>query len=90
MEFLIVGAIEKNLRRRESGAQADSKIGESVFLDCFNRTVVDAAAAVDADVSIDDVLLVALSDGLYGAVISAAAALNASVSNDVSHDFPSN
>ena len=73
-----------------NGAQADSVIGESAFLDCFNRAVIDTGAAVDTDVSVDDVLLVALSDSLYGAVISAAAALNASVSNVVSHGFPSN
>ena len=69
----------------ESGAQADSKIGGLVFLDCFNRAVVNAGATVDTDVSVDDILLVALSDSFYGAVISAAAALNASVSNVVSH-----
>ena len=35
----------------ESGAQADSKIGGSVFLDCFNRAVVNAGATVNASVS---------------------------------------
>ena len=71
-------------------AQADSKIGESLFHDCFNGAVVNTGAAVNADISVDDVGLVALSDSFDGAVISAAAALDASIGNLVSHDFPSN
>ena len=73
-----------------NGAQADSVIGESAFLDCFNRAVINAGSAVYADISVDDILLVAFSNSLNGAVICTATALNASISNNVSHDFPSN
>ena len=57
--------------------------------DSFNGAVVNAGAAANADVGVDDVLLVALGDSLNGAVLGAGAALDASVRNDVSHDFPS-
>ena len=73
----------------ESQTQADSKIGESAFYDCFGGAVVSAGAAVDANVSIDNVHLVTLGDSLYGAVVSACTALDASISDLVSHDFPS-
>ena len=66
-----------------------SKVGESAFLDCFNGAVVNAGAAVNAQISVDDVLAVALCDSLNGAVVNTSAAANASVSNNVSHDFPS-
>ena len=56
------------------GTQADSKVGESAFLDCF---------------SVDNVLAVALCDSLNGAVVDTSAAADASISNNVSHDFPS-
>ena len=72
------------------GAQADSKIGESAFLDCFDGAVVSASAAADTNISVDDELVFALRDSLNGAVIGAAAALDASVGDIVSHDFPSN
>ena len=70
--------------------QADSKIGELAFYDSFSGAVISAAAAIDTNVSVDDVGLVALCNSLNGAVIGAGAALNASISNLVSHDFPSN
>jgi hypothetical protein len=57
--------------------------------DSFNGAVVNAGAAANADVGVDDVLLVALGDSLDGAVVGAGAALDASVSDIVSHDFPS-
>ena len=70
-------------------AQADCKIGELLFHDCFNRAIVNAGAAVHANIGIDDVLAFALSDGLNGAVINAGAAADACVGNFVSHDIPS-
>jgi hypothetical protein len=66
---------------------ADSE--ESAFLDCFDGAVVGAGTAADADIGIDDVLVLAFGDGLDGAVVGAGAALDASVSDIVSHDFPS-
>ena len=69
-------------------AQADCKIGESLFHDCFNGAIVNAGAAVYADIGIDDILAVALSDGLNGAVLNAGAAADACISNFVSHDLP--
>jgi hypothetical protein len=77
------------LRTVKPAAQADCGIGESLFYDRFNRAIVDAGAAIYADISIDDVLFVALGDCLNGALISASAALNTSISNLVSHDFSS-
>ena len=71
-------------------AQADCRIGESLFHDRFNRAVVNTGAAVDAGVGIDDVGLVALGNSLNGAVISAAAALDTSIGDFVCHDVPSN
>ena len=68
--------------------QADCRIGESLFYDCFYGTVINAGAAANANISIDDVGLVALRDSLNGAVIGTAAALDTSVSN-LEHDFPS-
>ena len=53
--------------------------------DSFNGAVVNAGAAANADVGVDDVLLVALGDSLNGAVVGAGAALDASVSDDESH-----
>ena len=63
---------------------------ESLFNDCFDRAVLGAGAAVDTQISVDDVLAVALSDSLYGAVVNAGAAVDASIGNSISHDFPSN
>ena len=62
---------------------------ELAFLDCFSGAVVSASAAADTNISIDDVLLVALGDSLNGAVVSAGTALDASISDIVSHGFPS-
>ena len=46
-----------------------------------------AGAALDALVGIDDVLVLAFGDSLNGAVVGARAALDASVSDIVSHDI---
>jgi hypothetical protein len=70
-------------------AQTDCDSEESAFLDGLYGAVVGAGTAADANVGIDDELLVALGDSLYGAVVSAGTALDASIGNIVSHDFPS-
>ena len=70
--------------------QADSKIGELTFDDCFDGAVVNTGAAVNADISVDDMDAVTLRDSLNGAVFSTGAAVNASVSDFVSHDVTSN
>jgi hypothetical protein len=62
---------------------------ESAFHDGLDGAVVSASAAADTDISVDDVLLVTLGDSLNGAVVSTSATLEASISNLVSHDFPS-
>jgi hypothetical protein len=77
------------LRTGKPAAQADCRIGESLFYDRFDRAVVNTGAAVNADISVDDISLVALSNSLNRAVVSAATALDTSVSNFVCHDFPS-
>ena len=76
--------------RRIAGAQADSRIGESAFLDCFGGAVVSAGAAIDTQISVDDIDAVAFGNSLNGAVVYTGAAANASVSNFVSHDVTSN
>ena len=72
-----------------AGAQAIAIQNESAFLDSFGGALIGAGAAGNADVSVDDVLAVALGDSLNGALIGAGAAGNTSVSNDVSHDTTS-
>ena len=57
--------------------------------DGFGGAVIDAGAAADADIGIDDVDLVTLRNSLDGAVVDASAALNASLSDPVCHDIPS-
>ena len=71
------------------GTQADSRIGESAFYDCFYGAVISAGTAINANISVDDVHLIALGDSFYGAVVCASAALDTSISDFVSHDFPS-
>jgi hypothetical protein len=78
-----------SLRTGETRTQADSRIGESAFYDCFYGAVVSARAAVNANIGVDNVHLVALRDSLNGAVVCTSAALYASISDFVSHDFPS-
>ena len=73
-----------------TGAQADSIIGESAFLDCFNGAVASAGTAVDTDVSVDNELAVTLGDSFNGAILSAGAAVDTCIGDFVSHDFPSN
>jgi hypothetical protein len=63
---------------------------ESAFLNSLDRALTGAGAAADTNVGIDDELVLALGDGLDGALVGAGAALNTSISNVVSHDFPSN
>ncbi len=87
--LLLMGFIKNLPAYRYTAAQADGVIGELLFYDCFGGAIVAAAAAVNANVSVDHVHLVALGDSLDGAVVSASAALDASVGNIVSHDFPS-
>ena len=72
-----------------AGTQADCRIGESAFLDCFYGAVITTSAAAYAGISVDDELVLALRDSLNGAVVSAATALDTSISNSISHDFPS-
>ena len=63
---------------------------ELLFNDCFNGAVLGAGAAVDTQISVDDVLAVTLGDSLNGAVVNTGAAADASIGNSISHDFPSN
>ena len=72
-----------------AGAQAIVILCESAFLDSFGGALIGAGAAGNADISVDDVLVFALGDSLNGAVVSAGAALDTSISDIVSHDFPS-
>ena len=71
-------------------AQTDCDSEESAFLDSFSGAVVGTSAAADTNISVDDVLVFALGDSLNGAVVSAGTALDASIGDIVSHDFPSN
>ena len=66
---------------------ADSE--ESLFLDSFDGAVVNAGAAVDTDISVDDKLLFALGNSLNGAILGAGATLDASIGDFVSHDVSS-
>ena len=69
--------------------QADSRIGESAFYDCFSGAVVGAGAAINANISVNDEGIVALRNSLYRTVVCAGTALDTSISDFVSHDFPS-
>ena len=71
------------MRRPNSGCK------KLAFLDSFDGALVSASAAGNADVSVDDVLLVALGDSLDGALVSAGTALDTSISDIVSHDISS-
>jgi hypothetical protein len=53
---------------------------------CANRASAGAGAAIDALVSVDNVLAVLLGDAAYGALVSASAAGNALIGNLISHD----
>jgi len=70
--------------------QAECGSGRLAFLNSLDGAVLGTGTAADADISIDDELLVALRDSLNGAVLSTSTALDASISNVVSHDIPSN
>ena len=70
-------------------ARRPTVVGKLLLNDSFGGAVIDAGAAADADIGIDDVDLVTLGDSLDGAVVDTSAALHASLSNLVSHDIPS-
>ena len=53
----------------------------------FDRAGSCASAALDALFSVDLVLAVSLGDSLYGAVICASAAADASITNYICHVF---
>ena len=55
-------------------------------LDGFGGAVGSASAAINAGIGVDDVLGIALGNCLNGAVLGASAALDASVSDFVSHE----
>ena len=59
------------------------------FLDSTNGALISASTAGNAQVSIDFVLAVTLSDSFDGALIGTGAASDTSVINDVSHDVTS-
>jgi hypothetical protein len=71
------------------GAQADCGFKESAFFNSLNRALIGAGTAADADIGINDELLIALRNCLNGALIGAGTALDASISNIVSHDLSS-
>ena len=62
---------------------------ELAFLDSFNGALVSASAAGNADVSVDDVLVLTLGNSLNGALVCTSAALDASVGDNESHDITS-
>ena len=62
---------------------------ELAFLDSFNGALISASTAGNADVSVDDVLVCTLGNSLNGALVCTSAALDASISNFVSHDITS-
>jgi hypothetical protein len=70
-------------------AQADCGFKESAFLDSLDGALIGAGAAADANISIDDELLVAFGDCLNGALVSAGTALDASIGDIISHDLSS-
>ena len=57
--------------------------------DGLGGALISAGTAVDADISVDLELAVALSDSLDGALIGTSAAGDASIGNSVSHDISS-
>jgi len=67
-------------------AQTDSRCKGLTFLNGLNGALVGTGAAADANVGIDDELLVALGNSLDGALVSAGTALDTSVSDIVCHD----
>ena len=60
---------------------------ELAFLDSFGGALIGAGTAGNADVSVDDVLAVALRDSLNGALVSAGTASDTSVSDGISHSI---
>ena len=72
-----------------AGAQATVIRNESAFLDSFGGALIGAGAEGNADISVDDVLAVALRDSLNGALVSAGAASDTCIGDNVSHSFTS-
>ena len=70
-----------------AGAQAIAIQKESAFLDSFGGALIGAGAAGNADISVDDVLALALRDSLNGALVSAGTASDTSVSDGISHSI---
>jgi hypothetical protein len=60
--------------------------GRLAFLDGFDRAVVRAGTAANANVSIDYILVFAFGDGLNGAVVRARATLYACIVNHICHN----
>lgn len=61
-------------------------VAEGLFLNgSAYRANRSAVSAADAGISVDNVLVVALGDSAYGALLCASSALDASVSNFESH-----
>ena len=52
---------------------------------CANRAGTGAGTAIDAVVSVDNVLAVGFGDAAYGALVSASAAGDALIGNLISH-----
>ena len=73
----------------EEAGQADLNAEELAFLDGFSGALISAGTAADADIGIDDVLVLALGNSLNGALIGAGAALHAGIGNVKSHDVTS-
>ena len=70
--------------------QADLIEAEELgFLNCFGGALIRAGTAADADIGIDDVLVLTLGNCLDGTLLSAGAALDTGISDYVSHDITS-
>ena len=70
--------------------QSSLEAVELAFNGGTNGASASASAALDALVSIDNVLAVAFRDSVHGALSLASAAADAFVSNNVSHSSTSN
>ena len=60
---------------------------KQLALDRTHGALIGTSAAIDASVSVDNVLAVALGDRTHGAALGASAAHNASITNNKSHVF---
>ena len=84
---LIDGAFTFLTAKKNSGCEITATFLLSLlaFADSIYGTTVCTCAAIDAAVSVDDVLAVTLGDGGHGAALGASAASDASIGNLVSH-----